>query len=50
MNKRIIIEYLKDIELETCSPTGCPAKEYRDCKICKIHILINKILEEMNGS
>lgn len=48
MNRSIIIEHLKSIEKEVCD--RCPAKDYNDCKTCKIDYYINAILNELNGT
>ena len=50
MKKEIIVQLLKDLEKETCSPRICKAIDYSDCRICNIHKIINRILEELNGS
>ena len=50
MKKEIIVQLLKDLEKEICSPRVCKAIDYSDCRICNIHKIINRILEELNGS
>ena len=49
LNKKKIVEDLKQLEKEFCHSKICPAKEYRDCQACRIHVLINEILQELNG-
>ena len=46
-NKRKIIDLIKQLQKEICKT--CPEIEYYMCKKCKLHILTNKAIEELNG-
>jgi len=47
MNKSLIIEMLKELQKIYCR--DCIAEEIKTCYICDVHILINNILQELNG-
>ena len=47
MNRSKIIEMLKDLQKIMCNK--CDKIDYEDCANCNVHILINSILEELNG-
>jgi len=47
MNRSQIIKWLKELQKITCKE--CIAEEIETCYGCDVHILINNILEELNG-
>jgi len=47
MNRSLIIEMLKELQKITCKK--CVIKEIEMCYGCDVHILINNILQELNG-
>ena len=47
MNRSKIIEMLKDLQKIMCNK--CDKIDYEDCANCQVHIIINKILGELNG-
>ena len=47
MNRSLIIEMLIDLQKIICSK--CDKIDYEDCANCRVYIIINKILGELNG-
>jgi hypothetical protein len=48
MNRSKIIELLKELQKDLCY--HCPARDQDECKPCKIFIIPNKVIEELNGT
>ena len=47
MNRSLIIEMLKELQKIYCK--DCTAEEIQMCSKCNIYILINSIMQELNG-
>ena len=47
MNRSLVIEMLKDLQKYICR--SCNEMDYKGCERCLGYILINSILQELNG-